>query len=212
MGVVFDVDGTLLDTYQVVRASYIDVFNKYLPNLKYDEDLLKSFFGPPLFDTFYQVTKDENFSKKLIEYYRLSQKEISAKLLKPFLGAKELISDLHKKGIKLGILSNKAKEAIIEGFNTVGLPLYFEKIIGVYDIANPKPFPDGLLYFKDLFREDIFMVGDSVIDIKTAQNANVKSIAVTWGITETSILKQAQADWIVDSFPELSELIIKLHK
>lgn len=212
MAVIFDVDGTLLDTYQVVKETYIAVFKKYLPSLKYDEDLLKSFFGPPLRDTFYYLTNDYEFSKQLVEYYCQQQKVISPNLLKPFPGVIDLISKLHENKIKMGILSNKSREAIIDGFTFVGLPNYFAKIIGVYDTPYPKPLPQGLLDFKDFFKEELVMVGDSAIDILTARNAEVNSIGVTWGISSRQALEDMQATIVVNNINELAQAILNFHK
>ena len=54
MIVIFDLDGTLVDTYPIIRKTLVELFDKYLPDFKYDEEFLKSFFGPTLQDSFYK--------------------------------------------------------------------------------------------------------------------------------------------------------------
>ena len=73
--VIFDLDGTLLDTELLIHSSFIYTFNKYFPNKELTDEELDSFFGPTLHETFSRYTKDEKLINEMIEYYRAYNKE-----------------------------------------------------------------------------------------------------------------------------------------
>jgi len=201
--VIFDVDGTILDTYPLVRASYIHTFKKYLPEYEYDEKLLKSFFGPPLPDTFKKVTSDDELIKLLILEYQKFSNENAEKYLKTFPNLIPVLKNLKSKGHKLAVLSNKHSEAIRFEFKTLGIFPYFDFIIGYNDVVNPKPHPEGIYKIKEKFKEDCIFVGDSIYDIEAAKNANVKIIIVSWANLPESV----KVDYVIDEFSEILEII-----
>ncbi len=208
MVVVFDVDGTLLDTYQVVRQTYIDIITTYLPHIKWDEELLKTFFGPPLKDTFYQLVHDETWALDLVQKYRERTKVNNPLFLRVFPDTIKLVTTLKQEGFRLGILSNKIKDAILEGFQLVDMPPVFNYILGYEDLTYPKPHPEGLLKMKNHFHDEVIMVGDSIYDIETANRAHALSIGVTWGMTSASTLTEAGATWVAQTMEELREILL----
>ncbi|MFA6889827.1 MAG: HAD family hydrolase, partial [Bacilli bacterium] len=127
--------------------------------------------------------------------------------LKVFPGAKECIETLSRKGFILGVLSNKIKEAIIDGFDFVGFPNRFDLILGYEDLKHPKPDPEGLLKMKAMFHDEVVMVGDSIYDMEVARRAGSESIGVTWGNTSRTQLCDAGATWIASSFEELLQIL-----
>jgi pyrophosphatase PpaX len=207
MVVVFDVDGTLLDTYPIVRQTYIDVLSHHVPPIPYNETLLQSFFGPPLYDTFLGLVHDEEEARELVNLYRQQNKLNNPQYLKVFPEATHFIETLHAQGVKLGILSNKIKDAIFEGFALVGFPNVFDIIIGYEDVRHPKPHPEGLLHIRELFQEDLIMVGDSIYDMEVARRAGALAIGVTWGNTSRNDLMASGATKVVETFTELMEAI-----
>lgn len=207
MIIAFDVDGTLLNTYPLVRASYIYAFNKLLPTFKYDEVLLKSFFGPPLPDTFFQVTHDENQVKELIATYQDFSNRNAKKYLTVYPHTHEILKTLQKEGHHLVVLSNKKTDAIIFEFKTVGIIKYFDDIIGYDKVNNPKPDSEGIYLLQSKYQEKCLLVGDSVFDIKTAKNANIKAVGVTWALTAKDDLINAGADYLIDDFLELKKIV-----
>ncbi|HEY8445419.1 MAG TPA: HAD-IA family hydrolase [Bacilli bacterium] len=207
MIIAFDVDGTLLNTYPLVRASYIHTFNKLLPSFQYDEALIKSFFGPPLPDTFYRVVQDENQIKELIVTYQDFSNKNAKKYLTVYPHTHEILKTLRKEGHHLVVLSNKKTDAIIFEFQTVGIFHYFDDIIGYDKVRNPKPDPEGIYLLQSKYQEKCLLVGDSVFDIKTAKNANIKAVGVTWALTTKDDLVKAGADYLIDDFWELIKIV-----
>lgn len=210
MVIIFDVDGTVLDTYEHIRHTYMDVFAKMLPNYHYTEEELQSFFGPPLPDTFNSIVHDEELTKKLVQEYRKMSKKNLQKYLKVYPHTFEVLEALRKGGFTLTILSNKVHEAIIEGFNAVGLLPYFDLILGYDDVQNPKPHPEGVYYIQERYHDECILVGDSIFDIATAKNAGIKAVGVTWALTTKRQLLEAGADVVIDDFLELLKIIKEL--
>lgn len=207
MIIAFDVDGTVLNTYPLVRASYIHTFNKLMPHLQYDEKLLQSFFGPPLPETFRKVEPDEEKINILISEYQDFSNKNAEKYLTVYPKTIEVLKYIKNTGHKIVALSNKKTDAIIFEFKTEGIIDYFDEIIGYDRVKNPKPHPEGIKYLQAKYHEQVLLVGDSIIDIETAKNAGVKVVGVDWALTSKELLQEAGADYIISDFMNLIEII-----
>lgn len=210
MIIAFDVDGTILDTFDHIRATYIEVFETYLPGYKYTEEQIKSFFGPPLPDTFMSVVHDQKLTDFLVEKYREISLTNMDKYLKIYPGVKETLDYFKSNGYKLAVVSNKRTSAILDGFRVVGITDYFDYIIGYDSVKNPKPDPEGIRKLEEYFNDKCILVGDSIFDIETGKNANVPTVGVTWALTTRSMLEQAGADYVIDRIEELIDIVKEL--
>ena len=209
MVVIFDVDGTLLDTFPHVRASYIHTLEKMLPNYKYTEEELKSFFGPTLPETFKSIVGDGNdkFVNALVDEYVSYSKTIAKEYLSVFPKTFETLEKLKSDGHILTVLSNKRTNVILEQFALVGILPYFDLIIGYNDVKHPKPDPEGIRLMQDKYQEECIFVGDTVYDMETARNAGITGVGVLWGLTSEEKLRLAGADYIINDYQELFEII-----
>ena len=208
MLVIFDVDGTLLDTYKLIEETYIHVFKKYLPDYKYTKEEIKSFFGPALEDTFMWVTHDEEKTSFLVKKYHEFNLSHHKDYLNIYPHVKETLQELKKRGHKLGVVSNKDREAIELGFNIMKIREYFDMIVGLDEVVNPKPNPEGINKIRSQFpKMETAMVGDTVFDVQTARNAGVTSIACTYALTKKEDFEEIKPDYIIDDFQELLEII-----
>lgn len=213
MIVIFDLDGTLLDTYELIRESFIHVFQTHMPNYPYTEEEIQSFFGPVLEDSFATLTKDQNEILKMVDTYRHFNIENHDKFLKTFSGAKEVIERLKQEGYKLAIYSNKRRDAIFRGLDLVGLTPYFEFVVSSDDVKNVKPHPEGVLQILSFFKSNnAIMVGDTTYDIKAAKAANILAMGVTWSFYTKEVLLESGADKIADSFEDVYRKIIEVNR
>lgn len=211
MVLLFDLDGTILDTYDLIRANFITLFKRFLPSYKYTEDDLRSFFGPALVDTFRKIGCNEEETKMLFKEYRKISDMQQSQYLKLFPNTVETLEALKKKGYTLAIFSNKIKEAIVSGLIEKGLLDYFELIIGVDGVNVPKPNPEGILRVKEHFKDDCIYIGDAVGDMMTARNANVIGIGVTQSGTSKEVLESAGADYVIDKLSDIVELLEEIN-
>lgn len=207
MIVIFDLDGTLVDTYPVIRKTLIEVFKLHLPNLKYDEAFLESFFGPTLNDSFSRLTNSDKEKEFLIKEYRRINKKYYENELKLFAGAKEALEKLSKK-YKLAILSNRIRELVDVALRNTEIEKYFDLVLGVDNLKAPKPDPDGInQILKSLGEGKAVFVGDALTDVKTAKNAKIVSVGVTWSLTTKEEFEGEETDYIVSSFEELINIL-----
>ena len=171
--IIFDLDGTLLDTKSLIDHTFTYVFQKYFPTHELTQAELDSFFGPPLYDTFKRYTDDENLINEMIDAYRDWNKEHHNDYVKPFDGAKYTLKALHKKGYIVAVVSSKIKEMVRYGLEYNGLLEYVDYIIGEGEVIA-KPNPEGILrvmnHYK--FSKNALYVGDNASDIYAGHNAD----------------------------------------
>lgn len=208
--VVFDLDGTLANTFSTV----LRIFNRVLLDRTGREwrlEELLPYFGPPESVMFQRMFPAAVVHEPMIaEYFRLSLED--GHEIKPFDGISELVGDLKSSGIKLGVFSAANTEAARIRISHAGLLDYFDEVLGGDSVANSKPHPDGLLHLMDKFRVDpaaTVYIGDMVADVETGRAAGATTVAVTWGADSPKRLAAAKPDFIVDK-PELLREVITL--
>ncbi len=171
--VIFDLDGTLLDTKSLIDHTFTYVFQKYFPEHELTQAELDSFFGPPLYDSFRKYTDDETLINEMIDVYREWNKEHHNDYVKPFDGAKTLLKTLHKNGYIVAVVSSKVKDMVKYGLEYNGLLEYVDYIIGEGEVIA-KPNPEGILrvmnHYK--FSKNALYVGDNASDIYAGHNAD----------------------------------------
>ena len=181
--VIFDLDGTLLDTKPLIDRSFYFTFQHHRPGYEPTEEELQSFFGPTLYESFSRYSDDEAEIAEMIKTYRKFNIEgHTTEHVKTFDGAKSLIKTLKKKGYKLAIVSSKKKDVVELGLNLYDLTKYFDVIIGGDDVKNHKPHPEGILKAMDVLKpkRNVLYVGDNPSDILAGQNANVRTCDVMY--------------------------------
>lgn len=211
--VIFDLDGTLLNSISDLGHSANHVLNNHgLPEHTIQEYRLMVGRGMRnlMISALPQDTSSERVSELLAEFLAWYQEHLDVDTV-PYPGILELVAELHEAGYKLAVASNKIQpgtEKLIRKF--------FPQIPFVAVMGNCSEFPlkpDAALvrYIMDragVGEQDTVMVGDSGIDIETAHNAGIRSIAVSWGFRPRNEL--VAADYIADSAMQLKDLIIKM--
>ena len=152
--VIFDCDGTILDTFNLIEKTVFATFEKMLPNYKLTLEEAHSFFGPLLNDTFKKYANTEEEVSKLVECYRNINEQLMPKYICAYDGIEELLKELKKQNYIITIVSNKVTDAVVQG-----------------------------------------------------QNANIKTIGVTWCKTTEEQFKQAKADYVVHHPKEILKIV-----
>ena len=210
--IIFDCDGTIVNTYPLIMETFRRTFKEKLPDYKYTESELNSFFGPSLNKTFSKYFKEDEV-EDVINYYRKINKSLMKDWIYVFEGIKELLDYLKNNNYPISILSNKGYEMLMYGFDLVGLTDYFDIIVGYEQMPEHKPDPSGVDVIKnfynidDSFNDEIYLIGDTVIDIKTAIAANINSVGVTWCITNKEVFESANAKYIINKPSELIKIL-----
>lgn len=208
--IVFDCDGTIVNTYPLIMETFRRTFKKYLPEHQLTEDELNSFFGPSLSKTFAKYFPAEKVDE-VIKGYRTINRELMPSWIHTFEGIVELLDYLKENEYPISILSNKAYDMIMLGFELTNLTNYFDVVIGYEQMPEHKPDPSGIDVIKKFYNisdnDNIYLIGDTLIDIYTAHNANINSVGVTWCITKKKDFVEGNAKYIIDKPCELIKIL-----
>ena len=201
--VIFDFDGTLADSYGAIAASVNHVRAHHgLKAMTVDE--VKRFVGRgPDYLLTHTVPGGDLAAD--VTCYRAHHPSVLIEGTRLLPGAMEVIETLHRAGKRLGLCSNKPRVFSQQLLRHFGIADRFSVVLGVEDVARPKPAPDMLLAAiarLNVPREHVLYVGDMTVDIETGRAAGVTVWAVTTGIQTAAQL--STADRVIASLTELA--------
>lgn len=206
-GIVFDLDGTLLNTL----TDLTDAVNYMLKNHGFPlrrQDEIRAFLGNGARNLITQALPEgideETLEQCLAEYsaYYTTHSQIATA---PYEGIAELLEDLQRRGIKCAIVSNKG-DAQVKALAKRHFEAYVTVAVGEREGIRRKPCPDSVL---EALRElnvdpaDAVLVGDSEVDGETAKNAQIPFVAVTWGFRDRDVLEKCNPAKIIDKPQQL---------
>lgn len=210
--VLFDLDGTLLDTLDDLADSVNGILGKHGFPLRTREEI-RRFLGNGSEQLMRQALPEEttDFANYLAEYQAYYKGHMAEKT-KPYDGILELLDALRQAGLKIGVVSNKFDTAV-KGLCERYFPGYIHAAAGEREAEGirRKPAPEMVfLAAKRLGVEEknCLYVGDSEVDILTAQHAGMDCVSVTWGFREEAFLRQAGAVHLVHTPEELKQWIL----
>ena len=205
--ILFDLDGTLIDTRELILESYRRAFIDVVGVLVSDEDVL-SLIGIPLDDQAKILAPGHE--EELIEAYRQYNLDLHEELIGYYEGTREMLDELKAERRRLAVVTSKRNEPALEGLKSFDLQDYFEFVCGMEETKKHKPDPEPLLVAAQrmgLAPSDCIYVGDSTFDIQAALAAGMIPIAVLWGIFSRDQLRAAGAQLEAASPSELPALI-----
>ena len=211
-GIIFDLDGTLVDSLHDIS----DAMNTVLESLNYPThtyDTYQYFIGSGLRNLVSKALPSSNNKEEQIEicFEMMIQeyRKICTSKTKPYEGILELLDNLTSQNIKLAVFSNKADELTKKIASEI-FPNHFDPAVGLSteELKKPNPFEAIEISKKwNLKPEEILFVGDSDIDMKTAVNANMFPVGVSWGYRTEEELKSSGAKLVINNASELIEIL-----
>ena len=211
---VFDLDGTLLNTLDSIAYYVNEALKRH--NLGFvPTEQVRQFIGHGARNLLarcleYVGCTGGDIDGILAEYIELYNSD-ALYLVKPYDGIMDMLETLKKSGVMLAVLSNKPHSSttdIIEAFFGKD---YFYKYEGQREGVPIKPDPTSTLAMTQGFEKDnCYYVGDSPSDVKTAQNAGVHSIAVTWGFRTKDELAAARPEFIATNPNEIADIVLNI--
>lgn len=179
--IVFDFDGTLLDTNQVIIDSWQTVFRHYEGKERDEADILKT-FGETIDDSMRSFFPDEDVEAAK-QLYRSYQRDHACESVKLFAGMRELLDELKGKGHIFSIVTSRLRRTTGEYLEDLGIRDFFDVVITCNDTDAHKPDPLPLLIALDKLgadKDEAIMLGDTRFDIGCCCNAGVDSVLVEW--------------------------------
>jgi phosphoglycolate phosphatase len=188
---LFDLDGTLIDSTEAILESFHHSFAIHKYPKQSDEEI-KSLIGYPLDIMYENLGVDKELIWDFVATYKEHYREISTQKTELLKNAKEAVL-LAKEFAILGIVTTKTgrySRVLMEHF---GLMEYFDVLIGREDVQNPKPHEEPILKALEKLNtknREIWMIGDTKLDLISAKSANVNSIGVLSGYDDLDTLKK----------------------
>lgn len=204
--VLFDMDGTLIDTNALIHESFVHTFKHY--GLSFTDEEILSFNGPPLQKTFNKINPE--LADEMIKTYREHNIQNHDKLVEVFPTVVETLERLKDNDIKMAVVSAKMKPGVDLGLEMTNLRQYFDSIISVDDVNNPKPHPEPVMKALEELggkRETSLMVGDNYHDIESGNNAGVKTVGVKWSLKGEAFLRQFEPTYMIDEMSDILKIV-----
>ena len=208
---IFDLDGTLLNTLDDLANSVNYSLHKLNFPPRSSEEIC-SFVGNGIEKlielSLPEKTSYDQFAKCLFIFKKHYSENMKNKT-RPYNGIIDLLQYLKENNYNMAIVSNKFQEGVTD-LNDYYFSDYIDVAIGKSPEMRKKPYPDTILAAIDklgVSKENCLYIGDSEVDIKTAQNAKIKCVGVDWGFRGKDLLQELGADYVIDTPHDLISII-----
>jgi len=213
--VLFDLDGTLLDTTEAIMSSLRYTLERFTGK-QLDLSEIRPVMGLPLADIFTVLTPGR--VQEACDAYVEHNIRVHKDLVKPYPGVLRTIETLTRRGIKRGLVTSKRRKTALLGLEIAGLTGAFDATVCWGETAKAKPDPEPVLLALKLLGmldapSEVIFVGDSPWDVRAAKNApalvpglRMTTAAVTYGATATEVLQKENPDYLLNSITELLPL------
>lgn len=207
--VLFDLDGTLADSVELILGAFRHTFNTHLGAAPADQDWIAG-MGTPLASQIRALVADDALIEPMTTTYRTWQNQHHDELLREYAGVRETLNLLHARGHDMALVTSKATDAAMRALRLMGIDSLLGHVIGADTTASHKPNPEPVLYaLAQLGRppQDAIFVGDSPHDIAAGNAAGVLTIAALWGPFTRETLEAAHPDRLIADIRDLPPLI-----
>jgi pyrophosphatase PpaX len=205
---LFDLDGTLIDSIDLILRSYRHTMQVHRGTIPPDDVWMKG-LGTPLWVQFRDWTQDDAEIAAMVATYRAYNLAHHDALVRPYDGIVAEVLVLRAQGKKLGLVTSKMRGGAIRGLKVSGLEQAFDVIVGADEVTHPKPHPEPVLKALDLLgvpAAGTVFIGDSRHDIECGQRAGVKTAAALWGPFDRSHLADLEPDYWLEKPEDLRQL------
>lgn len=208
---LLDLDGTLIDSSELILASYRHTMREHLGEVPPDSAWLDG-MGTPLEVQMREFASSEEEAAAMVETYRRHNQRVHDRLVRSFDGARETLLRLHRRRVPMAIVTSKARRGVAMGMRACGLePEWFRAVVTADDVERPKPHPEPVLMALRIMEVspdpgDAIFVGDSIHDLRAGRSAGVRTGAALWGPYGRDELAPGEPDHWLESVRELEEL------
>jgi pyrophosphatase PpaX len=214
--VLFDLDGTLVDTIPLIVACYQHTLLAHVPGYDPGRRVLIGNLGRSLDDILFDyaqaagVPDPTSTSREMLHTYRAFQRIHLPLLIRPYEGIREMLEGLRARGLTLGVVTSKVEWAARETYGRYGLAEFLSVEVFHDDTERHKPDPEPLLHAAakaGLDAARTVYVGDAVHDMAAGKAAGMRTIGALWGPSGREELSAAGADEVAETPHDLLRLI-----
>lgn len=205
---LFDLDGTLLDTIELIVFSYRYTLERHRGHVPPDKVFLDR-LGTPLDTMFLEFTRDAAEIRAMVDTYRAHNEEHHDGMVSAYAGAREAVQALADAGKRLGIVTSKTHAPTRRGLDLCGFDGVFETIVAAEDVEHSKPHPEPVLTALERLgarADETVFIGDSPFDLESGRRAGVRTGAACWGPFERSELAKQEPDFWLEAPGEIAGL------
>jgi pyrophosphatase PpaX len=196
---LFDLDGTLLDSVELILACYRHAVRTHL-GLELDDEVCRRGLGTPLEAQFRAFTREPAQIATLIATYREHNRRHHDGLARPYPGAIETVRELRRRRARLGIVTSKGRAGVASALALMGLEQHFEVLVCAEDTGRHKPDPTPVRHALEQLGaapDTAVFVGDSPHDLASGRAAGVRTAAAQWGpFTREELAVHAPDYWL----------------
>jgi pyrophosphatase PpaX len=207
--VLFDLDGTLIDSIDLILKSYRHTMRVHrsveVPDAVWLEGL-----GTPLRDQLRAVSDDPAEIERMVDTYREFNFAHHDAMVRPFPGIHEAVCALDAAGFRLGIVTSKARVGLARGLEVCGLDGLFTGLVSIDEVSRYKPHPEPVFKALEILAArpaHTVFVGDSPHDMAAGRDAGVHTAAAMWGPFPREVLEQHSPDYWLESPQEITALL-----
>lgn len=207
--VLFDLDGTLLDTHDLLLASFRHATRTVL-GVELPDEVLMARVGTPLAAQMADFTPDPALQERLLDVYRTFNHAVHDERVKPFEGVVPMVEELARRGLRMGVVTSKRRWLAERGLALFGLDRHMDFVIGPDECPRHKPDPLPVTYgCRELGLDPAacLYVGDSPFDMAAGNGAGCIAVAVTWGMFSREVLLEQGPAHVIDAPAELLALV-----
>lgn len=204
--IVFDMDGTLTQTNQLIFDTFNYIAEKY-QGRKYSDGEITAMFGPPEEGALLQIVEEANIDQVMKDYLQFYRTHHN-RLARLYPGIEEVLKYLKEHGILVALFTGKGIHTTRITLAEFGLKGYFDYVVTGNDVVNHKPSAEGIrkiLWHFGLKPAEALMVGDSVNDVKASHEAGVKIAAVLWDSYGKENVLQLPTDFVFHDVAEFHD-------
>lgn len=204
--VLFDLDGTLVDSLPLIRYSFRRVFDDL--GLEWDEARVMGTVGLPLIEAARSFAGDR--AEEFFRLYLAHQMVKHDEYIKLFPGTEDMLCRVRELGLKTGIVTSKRRFMAEKALSLLSIGQLIDTMVALEDCCAHKPDPLPVataLQRLDMLPDEALFVGDSWYDMNSGRSAGVTTVGVTWGMADRPSLARCNPDFIAEGWGDLMSFL-----
>ena len=206
-GVLFDLDGTLADTVDLILQSFRHTMEEHLGEAPPEERFLET-IGKPLPVQLRDFARSETERTAMLETYVTYQRSVHDSMVRAFPGAVQVMRTLRARGTPVGIVTSKGHRIGRRTLEVCALHEHVDFVVFGDEVERGKPDPEAVLRAMSALGlrespEAVVFVGDSPHDLRAGKAAGTRTAAVSWGPLERSVLEAESPDFFLDRMEDV---------